>query len=369
MSTSQRRKKITFHLGLEKTGTTSFQRFCYDHRRTLKRHDVLYPSESFAFSRYSHNHAPLVACYLSQSNHPDFAMTASWRDRTTVVRSLLDELTQATVNNILISAEHFSSRFREAQIQDLASDFADFDCQAALTVRKHDSRVFSAYYTTVMSGSWLTADEFVEDVLKPGNRYARYADTIAAWEHVLGKGNVRIFCYDNCPDISETLAAALLPNGAALNCSRSYFNRSSCGASVIEALRIFNHNIASSNEYGIDNYLTFLLVQYARSRLFKSLKVAARHYVSDRVCMSAKNLERLKQIADFDCEWLMKNYGIALPVMTVSPEEKGPDALLTQIRASELLSKVDLGKSRMLWLARNLTSNSLSKGVQWLLSN
>lgn len=369
MRASRIRKKIVFHLGLEKTGTTSFQRFCYDHRHALVRHDVLYPSKSFAFSRHSHNHAPLVACYLLEGTRPDFAITASWRGRSTVVGSLLNEITEDSATTILISAEHFSSRFRDLQIQELASDFSNFDCQVALTVRKHDSRVYSAYYTTIMSGRDLTADEFVDELLEPDNRYARYADTITPWEHVFGRENVKIFCYDDFPNILETLTAALLSNGKAKNFSRSYFDRPSCGASVIEALRIINHQISNNNDYRMDDYLTFVLAQYARSKILKSLEVAARHYANDQICICAERLARLKQIADVDREWLMSNYGIVLPEMKVPPVEKRLDAHLIQTRASELLSKVDWEKSRMLWLARNLTSNSLSKGVQWLLSN
>jgi len=57
------KRKLIFHIGLEKAGTGSFQRFCKEHQELLKEHSVLYPTKGPAFFK-NYNHAPLVACYL-----------------------------------------------------------------------------------------------------------------------------------------------------------------------------------------------------------------------------------------------------------------------------------------------------------------
>lgn len=37
------RQRLILHIGLHKTGTTSFQEACFNHRNTLKKHGILYP--------------------------------------------------------------------------------------------------------------------------------------------------------------------------------------------------------------------------------------------------------------------------------------------------------------------------------------
>jgi hypothetical protein len=63
------RIKVIFHIGLEKTGTTSFQRFCTRNARRLLKHNVLYPKRSSAF--HALNHTPLTASYLHSENPDD----------------------------------------------------------------------------------------------------------------------------------------------------------------------------------------------------------------------------------------------------------------------------------------------------------
>src|SRR5215471_5579563 len=121
------KRRLTFHIGLEKTGTDSFQHFCSEQRDVLRRAGTLYPTHSPAFGAY--NHEPLVACYL---DYRDFSIRSSGRTRADVLRSLIAEIEAADLPAILISGEHFSSRFREPEIRQLAADFSGFDCRIAV---------------------------------------------------------------------------------------------------------------------------------------------------------------------------------------------------------------------------------------------
>jgi hypothetical protein len=109
------KRKITFHIGFEKTGSYSFQTFCTKHAALLRRHAVVYPTRSLAFG--DRNHAPLAACYL---DYDDVSIRSSGRPRADVLRTLRAEIGQAEGGDILISAEHFSSRFKEREIGQLA---------------------------------------------------------------------------------------------------------------------------------------------------------------------------------------------------------------------------------------------------------
>ena len=149
MSTQQ----VNFHIGLEKTGTTSFQWFCTEQREVLSRHSLLYPTENLGFDRFCHQH--LVDCYLDerQLGHPPA------RPRPDVLASLRAEMAASRAERILIAGE-FSSLFNDGQIESLAADFANFDCRISVTVREHRSRLISAYCNAVVYGQWRTLDRF-----------------------------------------------------------------------------------------------------------------------------------------------------------------------------------------------------------------
>ena len=55
-------RRLVLHIGLEKTGTTSFQAFCADNRAALAARGALYPANAECFLRL--NHAPLAASYF-----------------------------------------------------------------------------------------------------------------------------------------------------------------------------------------------------------------------------------------------------------------------------------------------------------------
>jgi hypothetical protein len=210
LQTSMKRK-ITFHIGFEKTGTYSFQTFCTKHAELLRRYSVVYPTRSWAFG--DRNHAPLAACYL---DYDDFSIRSSGKPRADVLRALLAEIGEAESGRILISAEHFSSRFREREIRQLAADFADFDCRIAIVVREHRARLFSAYSQSVRSGRDMTLEAYCDEVLHPSNWYMYYATTIGAWEGVFGRGNVTVLCHLPDEDIVPVLCNALISPDPAL---------------------------------------------------------------------------------------------------------------------------------------------------------
>jgi hypothetical protein len=302
------KRKIIFHIGLEKTGTDSFQRFCKDNYQLLKQYSVLYPIQSFAF--YKVNHEPLVACYLP---YEVFGIATSVHQRVAVLRSLMTEFHKESAETILISAEHFSSRFSETEIRQLASDFADYDCRIAVVVREHSSRMYSAYCQSVLSGSHMTIDEFCDSTFHPNCRYARYKETIVSWEHTFGKENICVYCYRPGESIIPVLCQNLVSPSMPLGTAASYWDNKSIGLRPTETLRLVNKAMARLPG-ATTNYPTWLLLRYTRRGIGKLLAIAARYQPKASLrLMSKRNQCRLREIAEADCDWLERHYRVRVP--------------------------------------------------------
>jgi hypothetical protein len=297
------KRRVTFHIGLEKTGTDSFQRFCAEQRGLLARHATLYPTRSLAFADYSH--APLAACYL---DYRDYSITSSGRPYDAVIRSLSAEIEASPADHILISAEHLSSRFRDAAIDRLAADFATFDCRIAVVVRPHRARLCAAYSQSVRAGRALTLDAYCDEVLHPANPYMRYATTIAAWERVFGRDHVRVFCHASGQDIVPVLCRALISADFSPPATAAFWDNRSTGPVVTEWLRRFNS--VAARIPGASHRAVRTALRGPRQGLTHLLKAFTR---DDRPWELRRNdTARLAEIAALDTAWLQEHYGIRL---------------------------------------------------------
>jgi len=296
--------RVTFHIGLEKTGTDSFQRFCTEQRGALRRHGVLYPTASLAFGEF--NHEPLVACYLG---YRDPSIRSSGRPHDEVLGSLTAEIGAAGVGGVLLSGEHFSSRFREGEIARLAADFAAFDCRVAVVVRDHRARLFSAYSQSVLAGRSLTLDAYCDEVFHPDNPYLRCAATIEPWRRAFGTERVAVFRHRRGQDIVPVLCAALIGTGLPPPAG-VYWENISIGPGATERLRRVNAIVAS---------LPLTSWTRVRSALYEPRRALARWFAKGNPGrgphpwqLSESNERRLAAIATADDAWLFEHFGIRL---------------------------------------------------------
>jgi hypothetical protein len=330
------RKTIIFHIGLEKTGTSSFQRFCHAHRRALLARGVLYPTGSFAYAPQSRNHAALVAAYYHDVGWADFDLARSWKTRDAVVASLIAEIERSPAPSLLISAEHLSSRFYPFQIERLAEDFAAYECRVAIVLRGHEERVYSAYSSTIRAGRSLTLDAFVDELLVPENWYCRYAETIARWRCVFGAEKMSILAYSRSRDIIETLWRDLLGFDEAPPRMRYFINQDQ-GASVLEAMRRVNEILSVPDALASGDYLRYRISALARSAILRSLATTPRR-ADDRLRIGGERRKRLAALVEEDCETLAALTPIALPRMAPEPEN-GSEAAEIEERAKRLLEE------------------------------
>lgn len=326
--------QIIFHIGLEKTGTDSFQRCCRENHRALLRHGVLYPVRGLAFAE--HSHGPLAACYLA---YPDLSVGPA-RARAEVLRSLRAEIDRVNPETVLISAEHFSSRFGDAEIEQLARDFAGHACRIAVVVREYLPRLYSAYAQWILAGRILSFDEYCDEIFAPESRYVRYRDTIEPWERIFGRDNMRVFSLAAGTNVIDLLCAALIPQVAGLRSGASYRDNTSLGASATIALRQVNLALPVSEPRRGDlmGRIKWLLLRLARLRARGLIAAAIGGRQQDRFRLSERNRARFQEIADNDRVWLEARYGIRLdsPADEVGPP---PDEALARKRADEILAR------------------------------
>lgn len=199
--------RLILHIGLEKTGSTSFQAYCTQNRARLAASGVVYPAHPACFLKL--NHAPLAASYFSAAEAEAQMIAGRSADRAEAIAALKAESAGAALT--LISAEHLSSRFDPGRIAALAVDLADFEVSVAVVVRHPVARARAAYATTVASGRALTLDAFVEELLAPGNAYLLSRATIEAWSQVFGRGRMIVVGYREGQDIVPALLGRLVP--------------------------------------------------------------------------------------------------------------------------------------------------------------
>lgn len=325
---------IIFHIGLEKTGTDSFQHFCKANHRRLLEQSVLYPTESLAFAGQSHG--PLAACYLP---YPDLSI-APGRARADVLASLRAEIARAKPKTVLISAEHFSSRFREAEIEQLARDFAGYSCQIAVVVREHAARIRSAYAQTILAGRTPSFEDYCDEVLDPEHRYVRYRATLEPWDRVFGRAAMRVLSLAPGTNAVDMLCRMLLPTVKA-PAATSYWDNRSLGASAIEALRQVNLSLPSHEPQRRDvmGRLKWQLLRLARLRIRALIARAAGDRPQGRFRMSERNRARLEEIASADRAWLAATYGVTLEAPDADAGTP-PDAALAQALADAVTARL-----------------------------
>ena len=267
-----RRKTIYFHIGLERTGTTSLQRHCARHARHLLQDGFLYPTRSAAFAHV--NHAPLAASYLPAGRPIDHHLRGDDTRHVDIIKTLKAEIDASAAPTVLISSEHLSSRFRAPQVEALARDFTSYDCKILVSLREHFALLTSSYATHVRSGSTQTFEDYAAMVCAPGNVYLRYADLLGLWATAFGRDRVEIVSYAKDRDsVGDVLARVGLRGPLARgqpSCNQSLDRAST------EALRMVNVVLNAQRDASTaDSYLEFRRQDYIRSRLSGCLRRAA----------------------------------------------------------------------------------------------
>ena len=184
----KQRKKITFHIGTHKTGSTSIQRFLFQNTRELSLHDVEYPTD-FLFG-YAH-HA-LAQFFNRNGKMPDFAKrkfhTREIWDN--ALRSHIERLTKRSHSKIIYSSEAFWIGKPEL----LAEYFKDFEINVVVFLRRQDLWFESRFNqnSKITPFGHDSFGDFIDNQKTAGYYYER----LSHWADIFGKENIQVFPFE-----------------------------------------------------------------------------------------------------------------------------------------------------------------------------
>lgn len=195
--------RIVLHIGSEKTGTSYLQRLLYVNAPLLrKRYGLLYPTDD---ALCQHNaHYPLAAAFLPPERC-DFIPLPSAPSTSALFEHLNHVIERSGCEQVLLSAEHFSSRFDRAATAALATQLSGHSVRILLYVRRQDEMALSALATDLCCGNrdWLPFDR-----ISPDNRRFNPLQVIDDWRAAFGADAITVRSYAEATE--QGIAADLL---------------------------------------------------------------------------------------------------------------------------------------------------------------
>jgi len=192
--------KAIVHIGTEKTGTTSLQKFLYINRERLKKINYLYPVSinnagafpNTALSAYCANH---IHDYHLKNNIKTLAQKDAFNKELKI--NFLKELKSNNGKDLIISSEHFHSRVRTIKgMQRLKDILRGYNIKIVIYLRPQVDMAISHYSTALKSSnSTQTLTEYIKHICKIDNYYCNYKKILDNWSAVFGKENLIVRLY------------------------------------------------------------------------------------------------------------------------------------------------------------------------------
>lgn len=219
-------KTIYLHIGAEKTGTTSIQRYCKNNRDKLLSEGLLYP-QTISGSELP-GHFALAASTIKKvepGKAVDF-MAEDGVDFDIEWENIRCQVEEEREKNVLISCEHFSSRMRDQHVAILKSKlneiFPDFKFRVLIALRRQDQLFESAYSTSIKSGSRRTVRDFFEDAMKKSH-YFDFLSMLDRWERVFGFESMIVTTFDEVRQDGSLVSSFLRLLGLRLRVDESRY--------------------------------------------------------------------------------------------------------------------------------------------------
>ena len=188
--------RIILHIGTEKTGTSSIQKFCLDNRRQLLRRGVYYPLSP---ADHLGNHVKLSAYFQNggwvRHLRRDLGIITSQqlkRFRKHFLFHLTGELSHHTDKTVLFSNEHLSMCHDDDEIANLAGLLREFtnDIKILVYLRRQMDKHATLHATRIVRGEpGLKLDLTPAHLTAPNFDYLSMLDR---WARVFGKRNVTV---------------------------------------------------------------------------------------------------------------------------------------------------------------------------------
>lgn len=219
--------KLILHIGTEKTGTTSFQRFCHLNRDSLLQQGVLYPVQ---LGDQNHRFLSMYALSLETADdgirgmgiNTEDAMAAFYKEVEVRIWNQLRDSSEASL--CILSSEHFHSRLRDpgqiARLHSLLAPLFD-EIEVCVHLRPQVEVAISLASTQSRVGGAVRKGFF--DQVTAKNTYYNYDSLVGMWEQVFGATSVTCIPFNTEPDFLKWLCGRVginrtgLPIPARLN--------------------------------------------------------------------------------------------------------------------------------------------------------
>lgn len=193
-------KKLILHIGTEKTGTTSIQKFLEMNRSALMKKGVYFPKTPSQDT--APNHRKLVSYCMNpwkqDDYHIELGLTTEvkldvWKEKTGL--EISKELKSIEQPLTVLSSEHFSSRLTDMEeIKRLGSFLAPHfnEIKILIYLRRQDKYAVSLYSTNLKSGG--TSKTILSNPADK-SRY-NYEELCTNWMKAFGKKNIIVKVFE-----------------------------------------------------------------------------------------------------------------------------------------------------------------------------
>lgn len=181
---------IYLHIGFNKTGTTSIQKYFYDNKNILLKSGILYPDVGLINSAH-YGISTSVGFY----NNP---IRSDWSfDLKRLRKNLCDEITK-DIHSIILSSEDF---ILDRDFKSLRYFLKGFSTKIIVYLRRHDYWWMSAYAQAVkmkVNPPWgLGIQSYINFNKKNNISYGNYRYLVERWASEFGEENIIIRPYEN----------------------------------------------------------------------------------------------------------------------------------------------------------------------------
>jgi hypothetical protein len=176
------------HLGAEKTGTSSIQKYFGVHREALLGEGLLYP-ESFT-NPSGHVHLKLSGAAVDGSLDPSNPQGVAFRAE-------LDRALKRGAKTVVFSSEFFHSELRDNNAVERLKAFlsAYFDRFKLIYYARRQDQMLASMHSTAIQGGWTTDPRALSVYESKGHYYFDHAAVCDLWAGAFGRENLvcRIF--------------------------------------------------------------------------------------------------------------------------------------------------------------------------------
>lgn len=186
---------IVLHIGTEKTGTTSIQRWLYANQSVLRQHGI-----GLLENVGQPNNMAVAACFTRELSA--WGRNKGFKTKTEeklalepILQGMTDQLKRFSDNGfkmLIVTSEHFSARLKSRQeIENLRQYFNSFGSTKVICFVRQQSSLARSLYATYVRGAYSETPEVFADWCVQQNHYFNFENLAENWAAVFGSENLK----------------------------------------------------------------------------------------------------------------------------------------------------------------------------------